>query len=234
MQNVVLEDLYLILGYRFHNIEYLETSLTHPSMMYDSNKTLKNYERTELLGDAVLSLVITEELIKNYPDEDEGNLSRRRNALVSGYVLSEIASKLGIGKFIIMSKGEEKDRGRINKHNLENVMEAIIGAIYKDGGIEEARKFVLKHWKGRIKNHPELPKEPKTDLQELTQKYYKKIPRYELLERIGPEHDSTFVSKVSLDELESFIGRGESRKMSEKDAAKKMINYILDTVNKGK
>ncbi|MFC1659737.1 ribonuclease III [Pseudomonadota bacterium] len=228
MDGKTLEQIYSILDYRFNNPEYLRIALTHPSMMFDKKKHSKNYERTELLGDAVLNLIMTEELIKDYPKENEGKLSRRRNALVSGYILSEIATKMGIAQFIIMSKGEEQDGGRENKHTLENVMEALIGAIYRDGGIELARNFILKHWKGKIKNHPELPKEPKSDLQELTQKYYKKLPKYELIDKEGTEHTPIFVTKVSMKNMGSFIGKGESKKLSEKEAAKKMIKHILE------
>lgn len=226
MDDKTLDEIYSILNYKFNNKVYLDTAFTHPSMMFDKKKYYKNYERTELLGDAVLNLIITEELIKDYPRENEGDLSKRRSILVSGTTLTEVAMDIDIARFIMMSKGEENYGGRQNKHILENVMEALIGAIYRDGGIEPARKFILKYWSKRIKNYSQLPKEPKSNLQEITQKYYKKLPKYELIDKRGTENAPVFVTKVSLNGIGDFIGEGENKKEAEKEAAKKMIEYI--------
>jgi ribonuclease-3 len=230
-----VNEIYSKIGYKFKDEALLKNALTHPSMISEQvSKKIKvqSYERLEFLGDSVLGLVISEMLMENYRNESEGDLSRRKTFLVCGKTLAEIAEMLEISKFIMMSKGEEVHGGRKNMRNLENIMEAIIGAMYIDGGLEPVRKFVEKNWIDRILEQKDPPKELKTELQELSQKYYNCIPRYVLVEKSGAEHSPKFRVSVEVDGLESFVGEGLSKKEAEKDAAEKMVEYIEEILKK--
>ena len=133
-----------ILGYKFTNEKLLEEALSHPSICVKASAASINYERLEFLGDVVLSLVISELIFNKYPDEDEGDLARRRSALVSGEIISGIAQKIDLGENILMTEAEEKLGGRENHNNLENVLEAVIGSIYLDSGLDNIRKIIIK------------------------------------------------------------------------------------------
>lgn len=229
------EKIYSKIGYRFKDEALLENALTHPSMISEQvSKKLKvqSYERLEFLGDSALGLIISEMLMENYIHESEGDLSRRKTFLVCGKTLAEIAEMLEIGEFIVMSRGEETHGGRQNMRNLENIMEAIIGAMYVDGGLEPAREFVKKYWIDRILAQKEPPKELKTQLQEISQKHYNCIPRYVVIGKSGADHSPSFQVSVEVNGLESFVGEGLNKKDAEKEAAGKMIKHIEDLLNK--
>lgn len=220
-----MEELEKILNYNFKNKELLKEALTHPSLSI--NKKIKNYERLEFLGDSILSMVIIEYLYKKYKNEKEGQLSKRKSYLVSKDILSNIARNMNIGKYIIMTKGEEKSGGRDNKNNLENVMEAIIGAIYLDSNIDTVRKFILNIWKP-IDNEEKTPhNDPKTKLQEWSQKIYKQTPEYKLIkEEETVDNRKIFYIKLTLPNGINLKDSGYNIKEIEEKLAQNMLKTI--------
>lgn len=207
------------INYNFNNDKLLEEAITHPS--FNNNKKVKfNYQRLEFLGDKVLSLIIADFLISNFPNESEGDLSKRHAYLVSGEVLSEIASNIEIEKILKVSKGESNLGGKSNKNNLENALEAIVGAIYLDSNYEEARIFVLNHWAEFLQKNAKPPQDPVSKLQEIVQEKSKQLPIYQIERHGGNEHEPIFQATVSISYLDSsFEAIGKSKKEAQKNAA---------------
>ncbi|MBM5782923.1 MAG: ribonuclease III, partial [Pelagibacterales bacterium] len=154
--------------YQFSNLALLEEALTHPSLSKE-NKNKPNYQRLEFLGDKVLSLVISDFLMKKYKNESEGDLSKRQAVLVSGDTLSRIAIEIGLDNVLQVSKGEENLGGKTNKRNLENSLEALIGAIYLDSNYDKAKEFITKFWHNFLENEITPPKDSVSQLQEIVQ-----------------------------------------------------------------
>lgn len=223
--------LYDILGHKFKNQDLLITALSHPSLCYSKQKKCSNYERLELLGDAVLSLIILDLLLKKYPDSNEGELSKRKSYLVCTDALSSIGNKIGIGKYIIMTEGEEKLHGRESPKIIENVMESIIGALYLDGGLEIAKNFVEKNWIELINNQTEFVKDPKTRLQEWAQKHKYNIPEYIVLGQEGSEANPIFEIGAKVGDLPIFSVKAENKKECQIKSAKLLINYIKNNID---
>lgn len=221
-----MDPLYKKLNYTFRNVELLREALIHPSFNLISDKDGKNYERLEFLGDSVLMLVITELLVHEFCSETEGDLAKRRSFLVSKDILSDIAQHLELAQHILMSDDEYKFGGRQNLNILEDVLEAIIGAMYLDGGLEVCKKFISTHWVSSIRSHLVPPIEVKSALQEWSQEHGKGIPKYTLFNKEGEDHKPIFTIKVSLPGMPSFLGKGESKKIAEKHAAQVMLDYI--------
>ena len=215
-----------ILGYKFTNAKLLQEALSHPSICVKTSISSINYERLEFLGDVVLSLVISEILFNKYPDENEGDLAKRRSSLVSGEIISEIAHKIGLGDKILMTEAEEKLGGRDNHNNLENVLEAVIGSIYLDSGLNNIKNIIKSLWQDYIDNMIEVPIDPKSKLQEILQKHGKKLPKYELLESYGPKHMLTFRICLKADGFEEIIGEGRTKQQAEKKAAMLLLDKI--------
>lgn len=230
MKTSHIEQISNIIGYKFNNVQLLLEALTHPSLSALShNKNVSkqdNYERLEFLGDAVLGLIITEFLINEYGNEREGALAKRRSALICGEALSEIASQIGLGNFLMMTEGEKNGGGRNNKTNLENALEALIGAIYIDSGFEQARQFVYKYWLPLARSVKIPPKDPKTSLQEWAQKHGKSIPIYNILDTKGPAHLPTFVIEVKVDGIEGMCASASSKRLAERYAAELLLEKI--------
>lgn len=219
-----MEELENILNYNFKNKELLQEALSHPSLSV--NKKIKNYERLEFLGDSVLSMIIIEYLYKKYTNEKEGQLSKRKSYLVSKEILYEIAKSKNVGDFIIMTKGEEKSGGRDNINNLENVMEAVIGAIYLDSDIETIRNFILNIWIP-IDNREKLPhNDPKTKLQEWTQKIYKQTPEYKLIKEEEIDNKRLFYIKLTIPNGVNLKDSGYNIKKIEEKLAVDMLKMI--------
>lgn len=224
-----MTEIETILGYEFKNKKLLEEALTHPSISLQrgEKETLFNYERLEFLGDTVLALIIAELLIKKYPTEREGALAKRHSGLVHGEALANIAEKIGISKYIKMTSGEDASGGRKNRSNMENVLEAIIGAIYMDGGLEQANSFINTHWEKSIEEMIVPPRDAKTSLQEWAQSHGFAIPVYEVVSTSGPAHEPNFIVRVIVDTLEPTLAQGGSKKKAEKLAAEILLEKII-------
>lgn len=221
--------LYQVLGYHFKNPLLLEEALTHPSvsLTHRNRDRVKNYERLEFLGDGVLGLIIAELLFYDNPDENEGGLAKRQSALVRGETVAQIASTLGIGEFIIMTEGEESMGGRNNANNMENTLEAIIGAIYLDGGLDPAKQFILTHWQPVAQTIKEPPKDPKTLLQEWAQYRGLPIPGYRTVTVKGPSHAPLFTIEVSVEGYPPIQATGATKKVAEKAAANLLFSSLI-------
>lgn len=222
-----LDKFYKNINYNFNNPNLLQEALTHPSLTDKNNKT-SNYQRLEFLGDKVLSLVISDFLIHKYPDEMEGDLSKRHAALVSGETLAAIALNLEVEKFLLISNGEKNLNGHINKRNLENSLEAIIGAIYLDSNFDNAQKFVLNFWQFYLNQNIEPPKDPISHLQEIIQTKSKILPKYNIVKIGGSEHEPTFEAQIKIDKSE-FTAQGKSKKEAQKAVAKLALDSFIES-----
>jgi len=211
------------LGYDFKNIKLLEEALTHSS----SSENV-NYERLEFLGDSVLSLIITTLLVEKFQDETEGDLAKRRASLINGKSLYKISNTIGLGSYLILSEGEENTGGRNNPKILEDTIEAIIGAIYTDGGLDVCKIFISKYWGGIIENDVTPPVDNKTFLQEWAQSKGYELPEYKILEKTGPDHKPSFSVQVHVGDLPPCTASSYSKKEAEKEAAQLIINYIKE------
>ncbi len=216
------------LGYDFKDKKLLKQALTHPSSK--KNKNSLDYERLEFLGDSVLGLLVSEILYKNYPKEKEGQLAKRRAAIVCRDSLYKIAKKLSLGEHLILGVGENQIGGRNNKANLENALEAITAAIYLDGGIESARQFVEKFFSAFIEAMSNPPKDPKSHLQEWAQARGFDLPKYEVVSITGPSHEPAIEIKLSLGE-HTVSHTSSSRKEAERLAAEKLLEKIEKNKN---
>lgn len=207
------------LHYHFHDPSLLRQALTHPSMSKQDN------QRLEFLGDAVLQYIMSDILYATYPEHHEGQLTHLRALLVCEAALSQVASSLGVGQALLMDKGEALTGGREKPSVLCDAMEAILAAVYLDGGLEEARKIVLRCWP-----KPEDVRRPMQDskgaLQEFLQKDGGTPPIYEIIEQSGPPHDPVFEAMVSRDGVELGRGSGRTKKQAEQAAALDALNRL--------
>lgn len=207
------------IGYQFKNPSLLKQALTHSSFTNEQkiNKA-KNYERLEFLGDAVLELVSSEFLFKEHPNVPEGELTKMRASMVCEPSLAFCAKDLELGKFLRLGKGEESTGGRERDSITSDAMEAVIGAIFLDGGMKHAKAFIDRFILSDLEDK-RLFYDSKTTLQELIQGKLKKEFHYELLDETGPEHDKTFVSEVYLEKESLGKGFGRTKKAAEQQAA---------------
>ncbi|MEK9170586.1 MAG: ribonuclease III [Patescibacteria group bacterium] len=216
-----------LLSYQFKNKKTLEEAATHRSYLNENPKwPLPHNERLEFLGDAVLELIVTEALFEKFPREQEGKLTTLRAALVNYQMLAKISKKISLEKFLMMSRGEAKDTGRAREVILANAMEAIIGAIYLDGGYKEAKKMVDKFIFPETEDVIEkgLDRDPKSLLQEKSQAELKLTPGYKLLSEKGPDHKKVFTIGVYFGDEEIAEGEGFSKQEAEVVAAQKALN----------
>ena len=219
MQELSLGLLEERIGYRFNNIALLKQAITHSSFTNEQKiNKLKDYERLEFLGDAVLELVSSEFLFKEYDSKQEGELTKMRASMVCEPSLAFCARELELGRFLLLGKGEENTGGRKRDSITSDAMEAVIGAIYLDGGMENAREFINRFILSDLEDK-QLFYDSKTNLQELIQGKLKKEFRYELLEESGPEHDKTFRVEVVMEEESIGKGQGRTKKAAEQEAA---------------
>ena len=213
-----LED---CIGYKFRNSLLLAEALTHPSLGHEAQRHHFDYQRLEFLGDAVLQLVITQYLFIHFQAEAEGQLTKLRSRLVSRDALRTRAAALDLGRYILMGRGEEASGGRDRTSTLADAFEALIGALYLDGGLEVAKNFILTQTRADLAKLAEEPVDfnPKGDLQELLQSISPHSPVYELVSQSGPEHEKVFVSRVLWEEIVLGHGNGRSKKQAETAAA---------------
>lgn len=221
-----LHSFYQQIHYTFQDQNLAILALTHPSMNAHPNPKSQrhDYERLEFLGDSVLSMIIAEALYMRHADEDEGSMSQRHASLVCGTTASHIAETLGIPKFIRMAHGEEDNGGRSKAKILENVMEAIIGAVYLDGGFSTVKQFILNHWSTLLQQKIQPPKDPKSQLQEYSQKYLSCLPVYEIVNTTGSEHQPVFTVAVYFPGHDlRATAEGPNKKVAEKLAATRLL-----------
>lgn len=221
-----IEDVQRIIGYRFNNVNLLKMAMTHSSYVNDHklNKTSSN-ERLEFLGDAVLELISSEFLYDTYPEKPEGELTKLRASLVSESPLAAVAAKIELGKYIMLGKGEENTGGRERDSITSDAVEALLGAIYLDGGMEPAKEFTLKFILNDI-DGKHLFYDSKTVLQEIVQKYKLGELKYELVREEGPDHLKTYEVNCMIDSKVVGNGTGKTKKAAQQCAAYDAIKKI--------
>lgn len=218
MNNPDFHQLEEVIGYQFQNRNYLITAFTHTSYTNERKiNKVESYERSEFLGDAVLEFLVSEYLYDNYQHYKEGQLTKLRASLVCEFTLSQISKSLDFGRYVLLSKGEDQTGGRDRSSIMCDLFEAVLGAIYLDGGISPARAFVHKFLLDDIETKA-LFYDAKSTLQELMQKDGKLLS-YEKIEESGPDHNKRYVSEVCIDGVSIAQGEGASRKASEQTAA---------------
>ena len=215
------DQLQIQLGYSFKDAALLRLALTHPSVAHEQSAPIQTNQRLEFLGDAVLQLVLTRELYEKFPGFGEGPLTKARAQLVNRRSLAEQARQLGLGGHLILSRGEENSGGRERLSALADTFEALLGAIFLDGGFEAARRFILRQFVtsfGELSGIPTLIN-PKGELQEFLQASSAEAPRYHIVSATGPDHDRIFECTVHHAGVELARGQGKSKKAAESEAA---------------
>ncbi len=227
MEENLLNKLEKEMGYDFKDLSLLQTALTHSSFANEAKDDIKCNERLEFLGDAVLSMVVSDYIFSHCPSFPEGDLTKLRASLVCEKTLCEFSQSLKVGEFLRLSKGEMNSDGNKRPSILADAFEAIIAAIYLDGGIESARKFILQFVIPLIKDpRPRKFKDYKTTLQEIIQKNKGETVSYNLVEETGPDHNKHFVVEVCLNNNVVGRGGGRNKKAAEQQAAREALELM--------
>ncbi|HEY4136314.1 MAG TPA: ribonuclease III [Alphaproteobacteria bacterium] len=211
------------LGHSFAKPAFLTEALTHRSAVVAGGPYRYGYERLEFLGDRVLGLVIADMLLEAFATESEGVLAQRFNALVQGETLAEVAAQIGLGAHLILAAGEDQAGGRENKSILSDVCEAVIAALFLDGGLPAATQFIRRYWTPMLSVAKRPQRDGKTRLQEWAQSRGRPLPDYQTLSREGPPHSPVFVVRVSVEGLGDADGQGSSKRMAEQAAAEALL-----------
>ena len=221
-----IQQLQQVIHYQFHNITFLEVALTHSSYANEMRPQVRYNERQEFLGDAVLSIIVSDYLFNNYT-VPEGDLTKLRAALVCERSLDVMANKIGLGDYLRLGHGEEMTGGRTRPSIIADAFEALIAAIYLDSGIESAREFVLPFVIEMLEHEDSLSfKDYKTILQEIIQQNPEEKLVYKLVGEKGPDHDKRFVVEVLLNSNVIGKGQGRSKKTAEQMAAKEALELM--------
>lgn len=211
------------LGHSFADLKLLTVALTHASALDPSDSVSGSYQRLEFLGDRVLGLVVAAMLHKQFPNADEGELARRFNHMVKRETCAEIAVELKIGDAMRIGQSEAQTGGRKKTALLADICEAVIAAIYLDGGFPAAEAFVQRLWTPRMLSLSGQLRDAKTTLQEWAQSRGLPTPRYDVISRDGPDHAPTFVVGVTVQGLAQGEGRGGSKRIAEQNAAEAVL-----------
>ncbi|UOF02073.1 ribonuclease III [Bdellovibrio reynosensis] len=214
------------LGYNFKNAALLERALTHKSFANELKSPTEHNEKLEFLGDAVLDLVVGEFLYEKFPSDTEGGLSKKRASIVNEEVLSELAIGMELNKYMQLGKGETLTGGALKPRLVASSFEAIVGALFLDGGFEVTKEFIRREFAAlteKVCGNEDFEKDYKTRLQEIVQKALKETPKYEVLAEEGPPHDREFLVCVKVKEDVWAQGRGRSKKNAEQSAAKNAL-----------
>jgi ribonuclease III len=211
------------LGYPFQDRDLLREALTHGSATRARRRPRRTNERLEFLGDRVVGLAVAELLIRRYPDEPEGALSSRLSGLVSEPALAEAARELGLGTWLTVARSEEEAGGRERPAILADAFEALMGAVYLDGGWEAAAAVVRRCVAPRLETMLAPPRDAKSRLQEWAQARSLGLPRYELVQTAGPDHAPEFEVAVAVAELPPAHGRASSKRAAEQAAAERLL-----------
>lgn len=226
-KNIIFSDFEKKIGITFSNKKLLRQAFLHRSYLNEhQEEELKNNERLEFLGDAVLELIVTAYLFERFPDKSEGELTAYRAALVNTHSISEAGKKLDMNDFLLLSKGEARDTGKARQYILANTFEAVIGALYLDQGYDIAEKFIaenLFHTLDKILSE-RLWQDSKSSFQEQAQEQKSVTPSYKVLEESGPDHDKKFIVGVYLEDELISQGEGRSKQTAEQDAAHNAIH----------
>ena len=214
-------NLYKVLGYVFKDVELLREALTHPSL-----EGGKQYQRLEFVGDRVLSLVIAEWLYNQYVTVDEGGLASRHTNMVRKETLADVGVEMKLADVIYMAKSTEDNGGRRNPSILADVCEAVIGAVFLDGGYEAAQKVIQKFWQRYISQDTLARRDAKTRLQELVQAKQMPTPNYVVIDRTGPAHAPSFTIEVRVKNMPPEQGQGGSKREAEQNAASKLLQRL--------
>ena len=218
-----LSKLAVRLDHQFARPELLDQALTHPSA---SSATRPDNQRLEFLGDRVLGLVVAEALMAAFPDAPEGELAPRFNALVRRETLAEVAEEIDLGPFLRLGRSESISGGRRKAAILADAMEAVIAALYMDGGVDAAAGFIRRHWKDRVATADATPTDPKTAAQEWAQARGMAPPTYRLVNRAGPDHSPVFLIEATLENGATARGEAGSKKVAEQAAAKTLLDLV--------
>jgi len=224
-----LKDLEKLLGVHMRRIDLLNQALCHPSYVNElPEERGEHYEKLEFLGDAVLELIISHELYEAYPQYEEGELTKLRAAVVSKPTLAKTAKKIGIDPFIKLGKGEELGGGRKRNSLLADALEALIGAIYLDGGLKMAREFILQHFSDEIErlDKDQQKMDYKSILQEKTQMRFQTLPKYTVVRESGPPHDRTYDVLLTIKDEPYGIGTGRNKKEAQQNAARAALKKM--------
>ncbi len=229
-----LDSLQEILGFSFEDISHLQRALVHRSHLNEaSGSALESNERLEFLGDALLGLVIAEELYRRFPDFQEGDLTRLRSALVRTETLAGVARSLQLGDYLQLGRGEEETGGRNKQRNLACVLEAVIGAVFIDQGFDMSKEFILRILDSEFETAIEgnLESDPKSKLQELIQARDQITPAYRTIDSFGPDHDKVFTVEVLANDIVLGQGAGTSKQRAEQEAARAALEKLKEEGN---
>jgi ribonuclease-3 len=218
-----LDRLQDTLGHRFANPDLLALALTHASAVNGTRGARQTYQELEFLGDRVLGLVVADVLTEEFPQATEGDLSRWFHRLVSGDVCAEVANELQLAKYLKMGKGPKKSAGSASPGVLADACEAVIAAVYRDGGIEAARGLIERRWRPRIAGMSTPLRDAKTELQEWAHRRGFEAPSYTQIARSGPDHKPEFDIEVSVGDIAPEKGRGGSKRDAEQEAAASLL-----------
>lgn len=227
-----LKSISAVLGHTFQDVSLLGKALSHSSIAGEAKKNVAgkshrlSNERMEFLGDRVLGLVIAEMVFEAFPDEAEGALARRHTALVCREALARVAETIKLGRYMTMSKGEHQGGGRANPALLSNAIEAVIAALYLDGGLKAAEGFIVKYWQPLMEEDLTPPRDPKTGLQEWAQARGLPLPSYREISREGPAHAPVFVMEVSVTGEGAEQAKGNNKRNAERQAAEKLLTRL--------
>jgi ribonuclease-3 len=222
------------IGINFKDEALLQQAFTHSSYINENPcSSIADNERLEFLGDALLSLVVAEELYREFPNFKEGDLTEIRVSLVRQETLAEIAHGLQLGDYLFLGRGEESTGGRAKISNLADSFEALIGAVYVDHGLDVARDFILTQFANQFKRArlKGIGQNYKALLQELTQARYKLLPAYHIVETTGPDHEKSFVIEVRLGNRMLGAGSGQNKKAAEMEAARSALDKLAAEQN---
>lgn len=222
-----MDNLQKVIGYKFNNIDLLNEALTHSSYANEQHKKVRCNERLEFLGDAVLSIVVSDYIFENCPELPEGELTKLRASLVCEKSLFQFAKQIDLGKYLLLSHGEQRNGGAQRPSILSDAFEALIAAIYLDGGISSASKHILNFIVPEIEQRKNISfKDYKTALQEIIQKNPGEKLEYILIGSSGPDHDKHFKVEVHLNSNVIGRGGGKSKKEAEQQAAREALELM--------
>lgn len=225
----LLRELEGTLGYAFRDCGLLECALTHSSYANEAgSEGVRNNERFEFLGDAVLELSMTDLLMEQFPDATEGEMTRIRSALVNETQLAEVSRKMGFGKYLLLGRGEEMTGGRVKSSILADSYEAILGALYMDGGLLPSIEIVRFHFSEKLEDARRgyIFRDYKTSLQEIVQARYGRTPNYTNVGESGPDHEKVYEVEIRIGDELFGNGLGRSKKEAEQKAAESALKKI--------